>query len=186
MTSTADDSTEKVTQTFDPDPGERTADALAEVGRAVRAIHGTRDPDLEQEACLRTLEAFRKCHNIDRPDALMWKVVRDTVIDWWRRRNRERADVLDEIPEPLLAQHLHVEESIDRKRRLQVAHDAIFGLGCAIRGPVYLFYVEGYTIPDIARVYGKSPSAVKMALHRGRRQLARMCRRSATRSPHLS
>ena len=56
----------------------------------------------------------------------------------------------------------HLRGYLTFKRRIEALHSAIFRLGCDIRGPVYLFYVEEYDIATIARLYGKSPSAVKM------------------------
>jgi RNA polymerase sigma factor (sigma-70 family) len=162
---------------------DRPVPDFARVRQAVRMIHGRPDADLEQEAALRTLTAFGRHPNIERPEALMWKVVRDAVVDHWRRRGRDPTETVEVLPEHRVAERPDLEAAIDRKRRLARVHQAIPTLGCDIRGPVYLFYVEGYTIPTIARVYDKTPSAIKMALCRGRRQLVRALGASgATRS----
>lgn len=163
---------EKVTQKLEAG----SVEVLARLQKAVRSIHGKRDPDLEQEAYVRTLEAFRKTTRVSHPDALMWKVVRNTVADHWRLRRRNRTDTVAELADDMVAERPVPEESLDRKRRVEALHAAILRLGCDIRGPVYLYYVEGYAIATIARLYEKSPSAIKMALHRGRRRLERMCR----------
>jgi RNA polymerase sigma factor (sigma-70 family) len=175
MLSTAGGDVEKVTQNFE----HGTRDALDLLGRAVRTIHGRSDPDLEQEAFMRTLSAFRRTPKVIHPEALMWKIVKDTVADHWRAHRKNRAEDVDQIGEHLLAHRPDIENALDRKRRVELLHDAIFRLGCAIRGPVYLFYVEDYSIATIARVYRKTPSAIKMALHRGRRQIEKMCRNVA-------
>ena len=167
---------EKVTQKFE----EGSAEVLAQLGRAVRVIHGVRDPDLEQEAFIRALEAFRRADRVEHPRALIWKIVRDTVADHWRTRLRNDWDDIDTIPERFIAQQTHLEEDLDRATQVELLRDAILRLGCDIRGPVYLFYMESYSIRKIARIYGKSSSAVKMALHRGRRQLERMFQANAT------
>ncbi len=91
----------------------------------------------------------------------------------------DRSDDVESIAEHLISEQPQIEEAIDRKRRIGLLHSAIFRLGCDIRGPVYLFYVEGYSIRTISRLYGKTPSAFKMVLHRGRRQVERMCRHEA-------
>ncbi len=87
-----------------------------------------------------------------------------------------RTDNVESIAEDLISEQPQVEEAIDRKRRIGLFQSAIFRLGCDIRGPVYLFYVEGYSIRTISLLYGKTPSAIKMVLHRGTRQIERMCR----------
>lgn len=154
---------------------EGNSDVLRTLARAVHAIHGRRDPDLEQEAFIRTLEAFRKKEHVTHPEALMWKVVRDTVADHWRTRHRNRLEEMTGVPDDLAADRPAVEDAIDLRQRIDDLHAAISRLGCDVRGPVYLHYVEGYPVATIARLYGKSGSAVKMALHRGRRRLERMC-----------
>ena len=39
------------------------------------------------------------------------------------------------------------------------------------RAVIYLHYYEGYSAQEIARMLGKTPSAVASLLHRGRRRL---------------
>ena len=160
---------EKVTQKLE----QGSPEILEELGRAIKKIHGTRDPDLEQEVFLRTLKAFRRGIRVEHPRALMWKIAKDTVADHWRVRARDRWDDLDELQQPP-ALETDIEGDLDRRRRVERLRNAILRLGCDIRGSVYLFYVENYSVSSIAQIYRKSPSAVKMALHRGRRQLERM------------
>ena len=160
---------EKVTQKLE----QGSPEVLEELGRAIRKIHGTGDPDLEQEVFLRTLKAFRRVNRVEHPRALIWKIAKDTVADHWRVRARDRWNDLDELQEPP-AQETDIEGDLDRRRRVEQLRNAILKLGCDIRGSVYLFYMEDYSVASIARIYRKSPSAVKMALHRGRRKLERM------------
>lgn len=142
--------------------------------RMVATANGKPDMDLEQEAFLKVLEAFRRHRDIRRPEALIRKIVRDTVIDSWRARARIAATGIAEVLERCPSQTPHVEEEVDRREKLHILHESILELGCDIRGPVYLFYIERYPIRSIAEVLGKSRSAIKMALHRGRRQLGKI------------
>ena len=160
---------EKVTQKLE----QGSPEVLEELHRAIRKIHGTRDPDLEQEVFLRTLKAFRKGNRVEYPRALIWKIAKDTVADHWRLRARDCWEELDEVQQAP-ATDTDIEGDLDRRRRVEQLRDAILELGCDIRGSVYLFYMEGYSVSSIAQIYRKSPSAVKMALHRGRRRLERM------------
>ena len=43
------------------------------------------DDDLEQEASLRAVEAFRR-RDVKHPRAFLMKIIHDTVSDHWRRR----------------------------------------------------------------------------------------------------
>ncbi len=158
---------------------------LDQIERAVRSVHGQRDPDLEQEAYLRTLKAFRRARSVQHPKALIWKIVGDTVADHWRCRRRERWEEVERTPERFLAEDPMIEADLDRARRREQIERAILRLGCDTRGPFYLFYLEGYSIRTLARIYEKSPSAIKMALHRGRRNLAHMFTVDATKESSL-
>jgi RNA polymerase sigma-70 factor (ECF subfamily) len=148
-----------------------TRDSLDRLTSAVRLLHGSVDPDLEQEVFIRTLTAFRRTSSIAYPEALMWKVVRNTVADHWRRKLRTRTEAIDQVAERRLARQPNLDEQIDRQRKLDRLHDALFALGYDTRGPMYLFYVEGYSIAKIARLSAKTVSAVKTAIWRGRQRL---------------
>lgn len=154
---------------------------LGRLSSAVRSVHGAPDPDLEQEAFIRTLRAFRREPAIEFPEALMWKVVRNTVADHWRQALRNRVEDIDTVAEHHFARQPDVDERIDRERNASRVRDALYALGCDTRGPMYLFYVEGYPIRKIAELYGKSVPAIKMALCRGRRQVTRICKGGTSR-----
>ena len=83
------------------------------------------------------------------------KIVRDTVADHWRRRRRERWEDVERTPERFLAEDPMIETNLDRARQREQIEHAIFRLGCDTRGPFYLFYLEGYSIQTLARIYEK-------------------------------
>jgi len=168
MTTKAEDNPGNVTR--DLEVGDH--ETLEKLRRMVVAVNGTSDPDLEQEVFLRVLQAFRRHGDVRSPYGLMRKIVHDTIVDSWRARARYRSGEWEAAQETSQSQIPRFEEQMDRDRAVERLRDAILKLGCDIRGPVYLFYVEGYSTPTIVRVIRKSPSAVRMALHRGRKQLA--------------
>jgi RNA polymerase sigma factor (sigma-70 family) len=170
MSNRAERSIEKVTRELER--GDRQL--LEQLRRMVVRMNGTADRDLEQEVFLRVLEAFRRRSEIRYPHALMRKIARDTIVDSWRSRARVPTANPDGTPEWSTQGMVDIEGNMDRERRLDLLRESILDLGCDIRGPVYLFYVEQYPIAAIARLFGKSPSAVKMALHRGRKRLGKM------------
>ena len=157
-----------------------TIEITREGRKAVRTVNGRPDPDLEQEAFLGVLRAFRRPGKIRHPRALIWKITRDTLIDHWRLQQRQRWDSIESVPNRFITGGSTQEAKLERDRTIEMLREAILGLGCDIRGPVYLFYLEGYSIKTIARIYGKSTSAVKMALHRGRRRVAEIIHATAT------
>lgn len=146
---------------------------LDRLRNTVRAINGRSDPDLEQEAFLNVFRAFRRKRHVEFPHALIRKIVRDTVIDAWKRRppgNVGLETLTAQVPSP---EDPQAEARLDRQRDRARLRESILRLGCDTRAPVYLFYIENYSIRTIGRVLGRSPSAVKMALHRGRARIWR-------------
>jgi RNA polymerase sigma-70 factor (ECF subfamily) len=128
------------------------------------------DEDLEQEAALRAVEAFRRTPDIRHPRAFLTKVVSDTVRDHWRRR-RSTED-LDAINESRFAESPRFEDDLDRRRRLDLLRRAVATLDAGKRSTLKMFYSEERSVGEIAALRGKSPSAVKMELLRARRALS--------------
>lgn len=139
--------------------------------RTGRPVH---DEDLHQDATLRVVEAFHKQFEIRNPHALLRKIVGDTVCDYWRRRRI--AEQLDAVNERWFAESPCFEERLDAKRQLDSLRRALAQLDASKRIILDLFYMEERSIAEIARLQKRSLSAVKMELHRARRQLARIVR----------
>ena len=53
-------------------------------------------------------------------------------------------------------------------------HDALQRLPDALRLPLVLTYLEGFSVEEASRVLSIPPGTVKSRLHRGRRELARL------------
>lgn len=136
------------------------------------------DEDLEQEAALKAVEAFRKARAVNHPRAFLMKIVRDTVRDHWRRRRW--FEDLESVDPRFISEQPAFEDSLDSARRHALLREALRLLQPARRTLVELFYEQGHSIPEIARRQGRSVSAVKMDLLRARRELVRLVSLSAT------
>jgi len=132
------------------------------------------DPDLEQDIALHALEAFERLDHVRHPRALLMKIVRDTVRDYWRRRRS--LENLEKIDQRFLAQIPAFEFELDCRRQMELLARALDRLAESKRAVIDLFYVEGYSIPQIAEIQKRSISAVKMDLVRTRRFLAEIVR----------
>jgi len=139
--------------------------------RTGRPLH---DEDLEQDATLKALEAFRKQFEVRHPRAFLRKIVCDTVRDHWRRRRP--AEGLNAIDETHFAESPRFEERLDMQRRLALLRAGMAQLDSRKRATLDLFYIEERPVSEIARLQKKSVSAVKMELLRARRLLAGILR----------
>ena len=147
----------------------------------IRALihHATRrtgtpvhDEDLEQDVALRALEASQRLQEITHPRALLIKIVRDSVRDYWRRKRT--TEELAAVDERFIADVPAFESKLDHNRRLEVLRRALNQLPPPKRRLLELFYLNDQSIPEIAAIQGRSISAVKMELARSRRSLSRI------------
>ena len=137
--------------------------------RTGRALH---DEDLNQDATLKAVEAFRRQFEVKHPRAFLRKVVSDAVSDHWRRRRP--AEDLSGIDEWRFAESPCFEERLDAQRRLDLLHRALSQLDDGKRTMLDLFYMQEYTVAEIALLRNKTVSAVKMELLRARRTLTKL------------
>lgn len=136
-----------------------------------RPLH---DEDLEQDATLRAVEAFRRQFEVRFPRAFLRKIVGDAVRDHWRRRRG--TEDLNAIDERHLAESPRFEERLDMQRRVTLLRRGMALLDAGKRTTLDLYYVEECPVSEIARLQKKSISAVKMDLLRARRLLAKIVR----------
>ena len=128
------------------------------------------DEDLTQEVSLRALEAMRRAGHIEHPRAFLMKIVSDAVRDHWRKRRPVEA--LDAIDERLVCVRPDFEGSLDFARRSAALNHALAGLELSKRRLINLYYDEGLSVAEIARLQNRSIPSVKMALCRIRREIA--------------
>jgi RNA polymerase sigma factor (sigma-70 family) len=126
--------------------------------RTGRPLH---DEDLEQDATLKAMEAFRKQFEVRHPHAFLRKIVCDTVRDHWRRRRQ--SEDLNTIDEKQLAECPSFEEKLDLQRRVTLLRLGLDRLDAGKRTTLDLFYIEECPV-----------SEVKMELLRARRLLAKI------------
>ena len=137
------------------------------------------DEDLEQDVALHAVEAFRRIGHVTHPFALLRKIAHDTVRDHWRRRHF--SEDLEMVDERFVSQRPNFENDLDFQRQIERLHHAMTFLSPGKRAVLDLFYIQDYSIAEIAQLQGKSVSAVKMELLRARHSLARMVHAPATR-----
>jgi len=146
--------------------------------RTGRPLH---DEDLEQDATLRAVEAFRKQFEVRYPHAFLRKIVCDAVRDYWRRR-RPPEDLYS-LEEGRFAESPRLEEKLDMQRRIDRLRRGLARLDAGKRTTLDLYYVEELSIAEIAQFQKKSISAVKMELLRSRRLLAEFVRNAGEKKP---
>ena len=126
--------------------------------------------DLTQETFLAAVAELKKEKRIVTPIAWIYGIARHKLLDHYRRQERiDRplgvASNVDELEEVLL-----VDDSDAARERATVA---LASVAASQRAALVLCYVDGYSVPEAARLLGRSIEAVESLLARGRQSFKR-------------
>jgi len=150
------------------------------------ALRLTRNPadaeDLVQEAYLRAYRGFSGFTEGTNLKAWMYRILTNTFINSYRKRQREPVTVLeDEIPDWYLYDRLQEngDTSSAEARVLESIPDedvqaALDSLPEGFRMAVWLADVEGFSYKEIAEILDIPIGTVMSRLHRGRRTLEKL------------
>ena len=116
--------------------------------------------DAVQETLLRYLQKAPAFESPEHEKAWLLRVAANHCRDVCRRRARHPQTSLEELDLPA--------PGADSRELL----DALTALPEKFRLVLVLHYVEGYRVEEVAKIIGRTPSAVKMRLQKGRRLLA--------------
>ena len=135
------------------------------VYRLAYARTGSREDaeDITQETFLRLVRAAPAFRDGEHCKAWLLRVAANCAGDLHRSPWRRRAVPLEEAA--ALAAPEREEDGV---------LEAVLALPEAYRAPVHLFYYEGMSVAEIARVLGKGEGAVRTRLSRARRMLREM------------
>lgn len=145
--------------------------AVSAVG--VRLQASERD-DVVQAACLRLLEMQRRSEGErEFNTSYLWRVAYTTLVDEIRRRRRRREDPLE--PE-VLNTTFHAPEDPEREAAAQQLGSAI--QGCLeklvqTRRLAVTLYLQGYGVPESARLVGWQRKKMENLVYRGLADLRR-------------
>ncbi|MBQ2926730.1 MAG: RNA polymerase sigma factor [Ruminiclostridium sp.] len=115
--------------------------------------------DAVQEVFLRYLDRLGTFQDAEHEKAWLLRVTTNQCRDILRARQRHPKIGLDQIPEE------------GHQPQDRAIWEALMALPEKYREVLVLHAVEGYRVEEIAKLIGKTPSAVKMRLSRGRKLL---------------
>lgn len=115
--------------------------------------------DVIQETLLKYLQKAPAFASADHEKAWLFRVASNVCLDLLRYQKKHPTEELD------VAQYL------PSKTETPEILESLLALPEKYRLVLILYYVEGYRINEISKIIGKSPSAVKMRLQKGRKLL---------------
>jgi RNA polymerase sigma-70 factor (ECF subfamily) len=119
--------------------------------------------------------------------ALLYSIARSVVVDFYRSTACEREDVsLDDerLTDVAAVAGEKLLKEVDAKFDLTRAIEALRGLKDEYREVVVMRYMDDLSIKEIAAALGKTPTNVRVLLHRATRALAETVNNEASKSRH--
>ncbi len=114
--------------------------------------------------------------NIDHPRAFLYKIARNRIIDWYRKKKSISLESLadTETEEPYEPINDNAKEDMGLESEGRFLLDKIKDISDGNRDAVYLRFVEGLSPPEIANVLGISANATSVRINRGIEELRKM------------
>src|SRR5688500_6038882 len=106
------------------------------------------DEDLEQDATVKAMEAFRRQIEVRHPRAFLRKIVIDAVRDYWRKRRTTEG--LDAVDDARFAHTPCLEDELDRRRREALLRQAMRKLDPQKQKILELHYDQECSVAHIA------------------------------------
>lgn len=121
--------------------------------------------DLTSEAFLKSWEVFqREAEKIENPRAFIYRVARNLVIDYYRKKDRTQTLPIEELF--LIDPKQKLEESVLIKSDFEQVKKALVNLNDNYQTVISLYYIEGMPTKEISKIMKKSEGAIRVLLHR--------------------
>ena len=127
--------------------------------------------DISSKVFVKGWEAFQaQSSNIKNPSAFLYQIARNVVIDYYRDKGRTKTVSVDsglEITDPGLDAHNRAILNAD----VNTIKEAITKLKKEHQDIIIWHYLDDMPIADIAELLGKPAGTIRVAMHRGLKEL---------------
>jgi RNA polymerase sigma factor (sigma-70 family) len=134
--------------------------------------------DITSKVFLKGWEAYKnQGDSIKNPGAFLYQIARNSVVDHYREKGRTRAmsvDFIAQIADPATSAHDKAILNAD----IRVIKTAMHKLKKNQQDIIIWHYLEDMPITDIAKLLNKPAGTVRVALHRGLKDLKNMIKES--------
>jgi len=129
--------------------------------------------DIAQDICSETFlkgwQAFNNDKDIDNPQAFLYQIARNLVIDHYREKGKNQIVSIDVVP--ITDTDIDLEETAAKKSDVEMVRTCLSDLKEDYQEVVIWHYIDDYSIPEIAHIMSKSEGAVRVMLHRALKTL---------------
>ncbi len=122
--------------------------------------------DLSSESFLRIWEYLQKEKEIEESfQALLYKVARNLIIDYYKKKSSQEILFNDDFNEFLLNEPAR--DEIKDKEVADQIHKALINIKEEYQDVLIWYYIDGLSASEIAKLMGKSQGAIRVLIHRG-------------------
>ena len=112
------------------------------------------------------------CPQIENPKAFLYQIARNLVIDFYRKKDKKPLSI-DEKESNLrnISENNDLITKSEINSEIEEIKKALLSLKQEYREIIILHYLEEFSIKQISKILNKSEGAIRVALHRGLKQL---------------
>ena len=124
--------------------------------------------DILQDTFMKAWKYIVEGGNVTNMKAFLYKILNNLIIDEYRKKKSQSLDALQEDGfEPKAIESSPLEDKIDGAKALTLINK----LPEPYKDPVFLKFVNGLEINEIAEITGESENTVSVHIHRGLKKL---------------
>ncbi|MBI2042643.1 MAG: sigma-70 family RNA polymerase sigma factor [Candidatus Nealsonbacteria bacterium] len=127
--------------------------------------------DLTSETFTRGWEAFQKqASKIDNPQAFLYQIARNLVTDQYRQKAQAQFVSMESVPQAQ-SREKSLEEIAMLTSDVGRIKAALAKVNDNYREIIVWYYLDEFTVPEIAKILNKSEEAVRVVIHRALKAL---------------
>ena len=128
--------------------------------------------DLSSESFLRIWEYLqREGTEIEESfQALLYKIARNLITDFYRRKSSSQEVFMDEGFQEFFENQPGRDE-IASKEEAEYIHKALINIKEEYQNVIIWYYIDGLSVPEIAKLIDKSEGAIRVLIHRALKSL---------------
>jgi RNA polymerase sigma-70 factor (ECF subfamily) len=148
------------------------------VDRVYRFVYfkvGTEDiaKDITSEVFTKLWKQIYLDIEIKNPSGFLFKTARNLLVDHYRNKDKAPTN-LDNMAYMVKDQNQDIEKKAMIADDMRIIKNAMSQLNDEHRQAVFMYYVEGEPITEVAKSLGKSPNNARVIIHRGMKNLKKI------------
>lgn len=125
--------------------------------------------DLCSETFLRVWECFKDNKNIDNPQAFLYQIARNLIVDYYREKGRTQTISIDYVP--IIDPGQDLETKTFQSSDLETIKASLANLKQDYQELIIWHYIDDLSVPEIAKMINKKEGTVRVSLHRALKAL---------------